>query len=178
MPSFLMNELVKQLPGVYITSMRQDGQMILIQGVAQSNQRVSEVLRNFSRARRGLRDRNSWKFKPVRSTCARAISVAGWRFQYDSSCCGLPKRKSRRGCGQESEFDHGQQERNSRSISRLWEQARSQFSDLDPKDPSLWPVFPRSLLFVGVACVVALIGWFAWLSDFKTELEGEVARRR
>jgi type IV pilus assembly protein PilO len=36
-------------------------------------------------------------------------------------------------------------------------------------------VFPRSLLFVGVACVVALIGWFAWLSDFKTELEGEVA---
>jgi hypothetical protein len=39
-------------------------------------------------------------------------------------------------------------------------------------------VLPRSLLFVGVACVVALLGWFAWLSDFKTELEGEVARRR
>lgn len=47
--TYLMNELVKQLPdGVYVTSMRQEGQTILIQGVAQSNQRVSEVLQNFS----------------------------------------------------------------------------------------------------------------------------------
>ena len=47
--TYLMNELVKQLPdGVYVTSMRQEGQSILIQGVAQSNQRVSEVLKNFS----------------------------------------------------------------------------------------------------------------------------------
>jgi len=47
--TYLMNELVKQLPdGVYVTSMRQEGQTILIQGVAQSNQRVSEVLKNFS----------------------------------------------------------------------------------------------------------------------------------
>ncbi|MDD0839171.1 PilN domain-containing protein [Curvibacter sp. HBC61] len=47
--TFLMNELVRQLPdGVYITSMRQEGGTILIQGVAQSNQRVSEVLKNFA----------------------------------------------------------------------------------------------------------------------------------
>ena len=47
--TYLMNELVKQVPdGVYVTSMRQEGQTILIQGVAQSNQRVSEVLKNFS----------------------------------------------------------------------------------------------------------------------------------
>ncbi len=45
----LMNELVKQLPdGVYITSMKQEGQNVLIQGTAQSNERVSELLRNFS----------------------------------------------------------------------------------------------------------------------------------
>ncbi|MBV8621443.1 MAG: PilN domain-containing protein [Curvibacter sp.] len=48
-PVYLLNELAKQLPdGVYVTSMKQDGASILVQGVAQSNQRVSEVLSNFS----------------------------------------------------------------------------------------------------------------------------------
>jgi len=45
----LLNELVKQLPdGTYITSLRQQGQSIAITGVAQSNERVSELLRNLS----------------------------------------------------------------------------------------------------------------------------------
>ena len=49
MPVYLLSELVKQLPdGVYINSMKQDNQSILISGVAQSNERVSELLRNFS----------------------------------------------------------------------------------------------------------------------------------
>jgi len=47
LPVYLLNELVKQLPdGVYITSMKQENQMVLITGVAQSNERVSELLRN------------------------------------------------------------------------------------------------------------------------------------
>jgi type IV pilus assembly protein PilN len=47
MPVHLLNELVKQLPdGVYLTSVKQDNQTIAIQGVAQSNERVSELLRN------------------------------------------------------------------------------------------------------------------------------------
>jgi type IV pilus assembly protein PilN len=49
MPVHLLTELVKQLPeGVYINSMRQDGQNVALQGVAQSNERVSELLRNLS----------------------------------------------------------------------------------------------------------------------------------
>ena len=49
LPVHLLNELVKQLPdGVYITSMRQQDQVVSIQGVAQSNERVSELLRNLS----------------------------------------------------------------------------------------------------------------------------------
>ena len=48
-PVHLMTELVKQFPdGVYISSMRQDRQNVLLQGVAQSNERVSELLRNLS----------------------------------------------------------------------------------------------------------------------------------
>lgn len=47
MPVYLLTELVRQLPeGVYISSMRQDGQSITLLGVAQSNERVSELLRN------------------------------------------------------------------------------------------------------------------------------------
>lgn len=47
MPVHLLNELVRQLPdGVYITSVKQDNQTVAVNGVAQSNERVSELLRN------------------------------------------------------------------------------------------------------------------------------------
>ena len=47
MPVHLLNELVKQLPdGVYVSSLKQDNQVVSITGTAQSNERVSELLRN------------------------------------------------------------------------------------------------------------------------------------
>ncbi|TFY98996.1 PilN domain-containing protein [Ramlibacter humi] len=47
MPVHLLNELVHQLPdGVFISSVRQENQVVSISGVAQSNERVSELLRN------------------------------------------------------------------------------------------------------------------------------------
>lgn len=49
LPVHLLNELVRQLPeGVYLMSLRQDNKGIAIQGVAQSNERVSELLRNLA----------------------------------------------------------------------------------------------------------------------------------
>jgi len=49
LPVHLLNELVKQLPdGVYLTSVKQENQVITISGMAQSNERVSELLRNLS----------------------------------------------------------------------------------------------------------------------------------
>ena len=49
LPVYLLTELVKQLPdGVYINSMKQDNQVVLLTGVAQSNERVSELLRNLA----------------------------------------------------------------------------------------------------------------------------------
>ncbi len=55
MPVYLMTELVKQLPdGVYINSMKQDNQTVLITGVAQSNERVSELLRNLANSSKTL----------------------------------------------------------------------------------------------------------------------------
>ena len=58
LPVHLLSELVRQLPeGVYIVSMRQDDQLVTLQGVAQSNERVSEVLRN-------LANNSPWFAKP------------------------------------------------------------------------------------------------------------------
>jgi type IV pilus assembly protein PilN len=48
-PVHLLTELVKQFPdGVYIVNMKQDRQSVQLQGVAQSNERVSELLRNLA----------------------------------------------------------------------------------------------------------------------------------
>lgn len=47
MPVHLLNELVKQTPeGMYLKSIRQDGSSVLVTGLAQTNERVSEFLRN------------------------------------------------------------------------------------------------------------------------------------
>jgi type IV pilus assembly protein PilN len=49
LPVHLLTELVNQLPdGVYINKMTQVDQLVTINGVAQSNERVSELLRNLS----------------------------------------------------------------------------------------------------------------------------------
>ncbi|MGY2489661.1 PilN domain-containing protein [Cupriavidus sp. CP313] len=48
-PVQLLEELVRQVPeGVYLTSLKQTGEAFTIAGVAQSNERISELLRNLS----------------------------------------------------------------------------------------------------------------------------------
>lgn len=58
LPVYLLSELARQLPdGVYINSMKQENQTVLLTGVAQSNERVSELLRN-------LANNSAWLTKP------------------------------------------------------------------------------------------------------------------
>lgn len=58
LPVHLLNELVRQLPdGVYLASMKQVNQSVTLQGMAQSNERVSELLRN-------LGNNSPWLVKP------------------------------------------------------------------------------------------------------------------
>lgn len=46
-PVYLLDELVKQTPeGIYLTAIRQADRVVTITGVAQTNERVSEFLRN------------------------------------------------------------------------------------------------------------------------------------
>ena len=58
LPVHLLTQLVQQTPdGVYIVTMRQENQSVTLQGVAQSNERVSELLRN-------LGNNTPWFSKP------------------------------------------------------------------------------------------------------------------
>jgi type IV pilus assembly protein PilN len=58
MPVYLLTELVKQLPdGVYVTSMKQDNVTLSLLGTAQSQERISELLRN-------LANNSQWFTKP------------------------------------------------------------------------------------------------------------------
>jgi type IV pilus assembly protein PilN len=46
-PVYLLDELTKQAPeGIYLTSIKQNGNAVTVTGVAQTNERVSEFLRN------------------------------------------------------------------------------------------------------------------------------------
>ena len=58
MPVYLLTELVKQLPdGVYVSSMKQDNVTLSLLGTAQSQERVSEFLRN-------LANNSQWFMRP------------------------------------------------------------------------------------------------------------------
>lgn len=58
LPVHLFDEMVRQLPeGVYLSSLKQDNQTIMLTGVAQSQERVSELLRN-------LNNNSKWLTKP------------------------------------------------------------------------------------------------------------------
>lgn len=51
MPVHLLNELVRQTPeGIYLTSIKQSGQTVNVVGIAQTNERVAEFLRNTANA--------------------------------------------------------------------------------------------------------------------------------
>lgn len=57
----------------------------------------------------------------------------------------------------------------------LQEKIQRQFRNLDPNDPSVWPVLPKALLYLAVAIAVAAVLWFVMLKDYEAELEAERA---
>jgi len=70
-PVHVLNELVRQVPeGIYITSVRQDGQLLNVAGIAQTQERVSELLRNTAY-------NSEWLVKPelIESKAATVVSA-------------------------------------------------------------------------------------------------------
>jgi len=62
------------------------------------------------------------------------------------------------------------------NFSSLKERIQGQFTNLDPRNPVVWPVLPRYALFVGVALLIIVALWFVWLSGVDDELQGERAK--
>ncbi|GAA6120310.1 type 4a pilus biogenesis protein PilO [Acidovorax sp. FG27] len=60
-------------------------------------------------------------------------------------------------------------------FARLQGDLQRQFQNLDPKDPSRWPVIPRALLCIAIAVGIATFLWFFKLTDYEAELEAERA---
>ena len=78
-PVHLLNELVKQTPeGVYLNAIRQTGKVVAVTGVAQSNERVSEFLRN-------TLYNSPWLERPELVEIAGVPAVAGRQRSYNFS---------------------------------------------------------------------------------------------
>ncbi len=71
LPVHLLNELVKQTPeGIYFASMKQDGRVLSVNGIAQTQERISEFLRNTA-------NNSDWLVRPelVESKAANVVTA-------------------------------------------------------------------------------------------------------
>jgi type IV pilus assembly protein PilN len=78
-PVHLLNELVRQLPdGIYLTNIKQTGKTVTLTGVAQTNERVSELLRQAGNS-------SPWLEKPELIEIKSAPTQSGRGQLYDFS---------------------------------------------------------------------------------------------
>jgi type IV pilus assembly protein PilN len=78
-PVHLLNELVRQLPdGIYLTNIKQTGKTVTLTGVAQTNERVSELLRQAG-------NNSAWLEKPELIEIKSTPTQAGRGQLYDFS---------------------------------------------------------------------------------------------
>lgn len=90
-PVHLLNELARLLPeGVYLTGLRQDNQTVLLTGVAQSNERVSELLRQLGHG-------SGWLSRPELVEIVASTVTLGPREQRRAANFTLRVRVSRSG---------------------------------------------------------------------------------
>ena len=74
-PVHVLNDLVRQVPeGIYITTVKQDNQLLLLTGIAQTQERVAEFLRNTAYS-------SEWLVKPELIESRAATAVGATREQ-------------------------------------------------------------------------------------------------
>lgn len=61
-------------------------------------------------------------------------------------------------------------------LAQLQEKLTAQFRDLDPKDPSSWPLFPKFSLFLATMVAVVVALWFVWLTGSEELLAQEAEK--
>ncbi len=58
-------------------------------------------------------------------------------------------------------------------VSTLFDNAASQFRNLNTREPGQWPTLPKAAAWTAAALGAVALGWFLLLSDATTELESE-----
>jgi type IV pilus assembly protein PilO len=58
-------------------------------------------------------------------------------------------------------------------VSSLFDNAASQFRNLNSREPGQWPTLPKMASWLGVALVAVGLGWFLVVADASEELESE-----
>ncbi len=61
-------------------------------------------------------------------------------------------------------------------LNSVFEGAASQFRGLNPNEPGQWPVLPKVVIWIGLALLMVVLGWFILLSDAHDGLEAERAK--
>ena len=190
-PVHVLNELVRQVPeGIYITSLKQDGQTLSVAGIAQTQERVSELLRNTAYNSEWLvqagAGREQGDDRAGREQGAKASvrlrhppdhqapagragrGVAGGRHRD-------PRRRQRARVGGRAQEDLIAMATKSKTanvdLNSVFEGAASQFRGLNPNEPGQWPLLPKTLTFVAVALAMVVVGWFVVLSTAHDELD-------
>ncbi len=75
LPVHLLNELVKQTPeGIYFTLVKQDNQVLTVNGIAQTQERISEFLRNTA-------NKSEWLVRPELVESKAALVQTGAKEQ-------------------------------------------------------------------------------------------------
>ena len=176
MPVHLLNELVKQTPeGVYLTAIKQNGQVVPVNGMAQTNERVSEFLRNTAynspwleqpelvEIKAVTRDRRQPRAAAaVRVLDARDAQAAAGRAPLPPAPPRAPRRGRRRRRARPPEGAMAKASTLNFDVNTLFEQAASQFRGLNPNEPGQWPLLPKAA---------------AWLAAGRGRGRGRLVRR-
>jgi hypothetical protein len=172
----LFNELARQVPaGIYLKEVKQAGNRISISGIAQSNARVSTLMRNLEAS--PLLERPDLEE-------IKAVTVGNRRyaeFKLNVAVTRAPVERqetgARRPAGQA-----GQESMKKPSMPKMptvpkfdFRALAEDFKSLDPKDIGTWPLLPRFTVLLGIVCRPAGGGW--WL-DWKSQLEELEAKRQ
>ena len=197
MPVHLLEEIVGEMPdGIYLRSLKQENQSVLLTGVAQSQERVSDLLRSLS-------TKTKWLVKPELVEIVAASAAVSSREQRRVSNFTIRAGLNRPTSGAAKSSDAARRYRLPRrplllrlpekseepwimatspkinvDLKSVQDKLKTQFTGLDPNDPSQWPAIPRNLLFVVVCVAVMAALWFAWLKSVDEELVTEQAREQ
>jgi len=169
---------------VYLTSIKQNGQIVSVIGVAQTNERVSEFLRN-------TLYNSPWLERPelveIKASTVTAATKDQRRCRVSIACrssaCsrrrgdpGVGPGQARRGHRQGFVRTHGQSFEFQLDVAGAVEKAASQFRASTPAERANGPL-PKIAAYLAAMLLVLWPGWFLVVSDRRRSAAGRARPR-